>query len=161
MPIGTLNTSNNGSNRLVLGAKDGVNVGGSLTLDEQSQWDQLDVAVYKVTTETTTTGNSAGTVAGKLCITKDQNMEKKAIFIYIENGATLKLYGMDVGYAAQNTTATPNTNRGELKWFGEGKEDWSQYYGPDIFIYVEPGGTLSFERTNTIPVNGKNELAPY
>jgi hypothetical protein len=89
-----------------------------------------DVAVYKV---------SSGKQSGKLTITKDAQKEKKAIFIYVQPGATLEITGMA---AANPGGVTSGADNSVEKWFDSGNTfDWSGYYGPDIFIYLNGGDT--------------------
>lgn len=120
----------------------------------------MDVAVYKVEEN----------LKGKLTICRDsqrlskeetENLEKRAVFIYLEENTTLTLTGMD--YAIFKGTAKQPTEAAATdKWFetkdGYTSEDWENYYGPDIFIYLKSGAKLIFADTNK---NGKGEVVPY
>lgn len=111
-----------------LTASSGVlTVGASNTTDA---FKDADVAVYKV---------SSGNQSGKLTITKDARKEKKAIFIYVQPGATLEITGMA---AANPGGVTSGADNSVEKWFdGSNTLDWSGYYGPDIFIYLNSSDT--------------------
>lgn len=122
----------------------------------------MDVAVYKV--------EKGKDLKGKLTICRDsqslsgektENLEKRAVFIYLEENTTLTLTGMD--YAIFKGTAKQPTEAAATdKWFetkdGYTSEDWENYYGPDIFIYLKSGAKLIFEKTNK---NVEGEVVHY
>lgn len=66
----------------------------------------MDVAVYKLEAEKT--------LSGKLTISRDivgnGNLEKRAVFIYLEKGATLNIYGMDYELFKNTTAQNGNIN---------------------------------------------------
>ncbi len=104
--------------------------------NKNAQDANLDVAVYTV----------YNTVSGTLTLSKDRAMEKKAIFIYIKEGAILNISGIKT------------SGKKVARWFADGKtDDWSNYYGPDVFIYIEPGGTLAFSAAN----KSGTDVVPY
>ena len=119
----------------------------------------MDVAVYKLEAEKT--------LSGKLTISRDivgnGNLEKRAVFIYLEKGATLNIYGMDYELF-KNTTAQNVTSTQKDKWFENEKgeyttEAWEYYYGPDIFIYMEDEASVNFMNPNRNA--NSSEIVPF
>lgn len=127
----------------------------------------MDVAVYKL--------KAGEKLSGKLTISRDttslsgdanENLEKKAVFIYLEEGAHLTLYGMDYELFAGTTSKKVTVNTKD-KWFEKETgdtteyttESWENYYGPDIFIYMESGSKLTFYNPNRNTQNG--EVVPF
>jgi Tfp pilus assembly protein PilX len=90
-----------------------------------------DVAVYQV----------SGNVSGTLEISQNDTSEKKAIFIYVQNGATLQIDGVKT----DSTAAKKN-------WFAGNEDDWNNSYGPDVYIFLEgtksSPATLKFTKSN-------------
>lgn len=116
----------------------------------------MDVAVYTL--------KDGEELSGKLTISRDttslsgdanENLEKKAVFIYLEKDAHLTLYGMDYELFAGTTSKNVAANTKD-KWFEKEvgdtveytTESWENYYGPDIFIYMETGSKLTFNNPN-------------
>lgn len=137
-----------------------------LGLNESLKYPNIDVAVYKVTPKDRE-------LKGVIKIAKDAATEKKAIFIYIENGGQLTIEGLN--YMNQNDADKwfehpenyiflPTLEKG-VKRTSENSNNWlnwNYYYGPDIFIYVEGGGVLNFSKALESP-DTTNEpfTAPY
>lgn len=157
------------------GANKVISVGMSSSISNKEALDnKIDVAVYTVDQD----------VDGILTIGKDETSEKKAIFIYVKEGKTLTLSGMNYeipSYSNPKTTPAKGTDR----WFVHPKdkyvyntddrytkddeansttklnwENWNYYYGPDIFIYLDKGAELNFKEPNRNTTN-KNEITPY
>lgn len=123
----------------------------------------MDVAVYKIKKDVKLTG--------KLTVSRDttrtvgndnENLEKRAIFIYLEKGAKLTLTGMDFALFNQTVKVGTNDNTKD-KWFetknGYTTEDWNNYYGPDVFIYMEDGSEIIFNNPNRN--TGSDEVVPF
>lgn len=121
----------------------------------------MDVAVYSLDQP----------LEGKLTVSRDttrtvgndnENLEKKAIFIYLEKGAKLTLTGMDFALFNQTVKVGTNDNTKD-KWFetekGYTTEDWGNYYGPDVFIYMEDGSEIIFNNPNRN--TGSDEVVPF
>lgn len=121
----------------------------------------MDVAVYSLDQP----------LEGKLTVSRDttrtvgndnENLEKKAIFIYLKEGAKLTLTGMDFALFNQTGQIAVNANTKD-KWFeteeGYTTEDWDHYYGPDVFIYMENGSEITFNNPNRN--TGSNDVVPF
>lgn len=119
---------------------------------------EMDVAVYKL--------EVGQTLTGVLTVSRDEaiadskaNFEKRAIFIYLEENSTLTLTGMNYAVFKNKVPTTTTTD----KWFetksGYTKMDWNNYYGPDVFIYMENGSKLEFD--GPTPSGTEKEVALY
>lgn len=133
--------------------------------NDSLKYPDIDVAVYHVKKDQK--------LNGTIQIAKNKDTEKKAIFIYIEDGGSLKIEGMSYvnQYNADKWFEHPEgyiflpvdeankkrTSQNSTNW-----ENWNYYYGPDVFIYVEGGGEIEFAKALSAP-DTTNELktAPY
>lgn len=133
--------------------------------NDSLKYPDIDVAVYQV--------KKGQDLKGTIQVAKDENTEKKAIFIYIEDGAKLTIE--DLSYTNENAADkwfehpegyiflpameanTERTSKNSDNW-----ENWNCYYGPDVFIYIEGGGEIEFKKALSSPdTTNKPETAPY
>jgi len=128
----------------------------------------LDVAVYKTAGNGTTYGAqnfNKQSVSTKLCVTKDQLREVKAIFIYVEERDTLVLSGMD--YHDKTGSSNSGTSNNSQAWFWDTggnpvtNEQWKCYYGPEIYIYLKSGSKLQLKSNSDSTGSAGTVVSPY
>ncbi|WP_195540242.1 pilus assembly PilX N-terminal domain-containing protein [Eubacterium maltosivorans] len=128
----------------------------------------MDVAVYKLAENKELTGKlTVSRDIAQMSDNTNKNLEKRAIFIYLEKDSILTITGMDFAIFNGKTKIGPSNDTTVDKWFETDKgytyEDWANYYGPDVFIYMEDGAQLIFNNPNRNVLNGQSqkEIVPF